>query len=78
MVLLIILIILSLVGHIVTFSKYMGVCKELYMQNDLYIYYRNKLSMIEYHYRQYKEGTNVYTSMRKIGDILYKSFYDDM
>ena len=33
-------------------------------------YYKNKLSMIEYHYRNYREGRNAYTVLRNIGNIL--------
>lgn len=29
-----------------------------------------KVSMIEYHYRNYREGKNPYTEMRGIGDVL--------
>lgn len=43
---------------------------ELYAQNDMFTYYKNKISMIEYHYRNYREGKNPFTVLRSIGDII--------
>ncbi len=31
---------------------------------------KNRISMVEYHFRNYKEGENAFTVLRKIGDVL--------
>lgn len=69
-------LLVSIICIAITQYKYKAICMQLYEQNDLYLYYRNKISMIEYQYRNHKEGCNIYTSMRNIGEILYKDFYD--
>lgn len=72
------MIIYYLVGIIILLSiwdfylvfKYIH-CKNNYnTQNDMCNYYKNKLSMIEYHYRNYREGRNAYTVLRNIGNVL--------
>lgn len=60
------------------FRQYMEMKTDFDSQSDMYLYYRNKLSMIEYYYRNYKEGVNVYTSMRDIGELLYKDYYESV
>jgi hypothetical protein len=39
---------------------------------------RGKISMVEYYHRNYKEGKNPYTMMRKIDDVLqgYERYED--
>lgn len=39
-----------------------------------YLHYKNKLSMVEYEYRKYKEGCNGFTVLRNISNII-KDFY---
>lgn len=43
---------------------------ELYAQRDLFLYYKNKMSMVEYQFRNYREGKNPFTVLRDIGDIV--------
>ena len=47
---------------------------KLYAQNDMFLYYKNKISMIEYQYRNFKEGKNPYTVLRDLGEII-QSYY---
>lgn len=39
---------------------------------------RGKISMLEYYYRNYREGENPYTVLRKMGDVLqgYERYED--
>lgn len=67
---LVILIIILIILLIMCYYKYRDVCNKLNETKDMEQYYRNKLSMIEYHYRNYKEGDNIFTVMRRISDIL--------
>ena len=55
---------------VVILQKYLYYKNELYAQNDMFTYYKNKVSMIEYHYRNYREGKNPYTVLRDIGAII--------
>lgn len=43
---------------------------ELYAQRDMFLYYKNKMSMVEYQFRNYREGKNPFTVLRDIGDIV--------
>lgn len=43
---------------------------EFYSQQDMFLYYKNKMSMVEYQFRNYKEGKNPFTVLRSIGDIV--------
>lgn len=53
---------------------YIRLYNEFYEQKDLYFHYKNKISMIEYHLRKYKEGENAYTVLRRITDVIH-NFY---
>lgn len=64
----IILILLSLLIWIG--FKYIKIRNKFYEESSLFQYNKNKISMIEYQYRNFKEGTNPYTVFRKISDIL--------
>lgn len=65
----VIVILLVVVGYLVWKIRFY---KSLqYEHDDMFLYYRNKLSMVEYYYRNYKEGENPYTVLRKLGDLLY-------
>lgn len=35
-----------------------------------YLHYKNKLSMVEYEFRKYKEGCNAFTVLRNISNII--------
>jgi hypothetical protein len=48
---------------------------ELETEKDIFLYNKNKISMIEYHYRNFKEGQNAFTTLRRISDTL-KDFYN--
>lgn len=67
LIIVIVALIITNIFAIVKASKYKD---ELYAQTDMYNYYKNKISMIEYHYRNYTEGKNPFTVLRKIGDII--------
>ena len=65
----VVVILLVVVGYLVWKIRFY---KSLqYEHDDMFLYYRNKLSMVEYYYRNYKEGENPYTVLRKLGDLLY-------
>lgn len=64
------IIVILIVLLILVLSKYLYYKEELYAQNDMFTYYKNKISMIEYHYRNYREGKNPFTVLRNIGDII--------
>lgn len=74
MVWLIILLIIAIICFIIMLIKYIDIKNQLYEQNDMYLYYKNKISMIEYQYRNYKEGMNAFTVLRNMASIL-KDFY---
>ncbi len=49
--------------------------EELAEANSDALYYKNKLSMIEYKLRERKEtNKNIYTTYRDIEDIIYNEF----
>lgn len=64
------IILVLIVSIIVIAIKYTQLKDDYIAQTDMYTYYRNKVSMIEYHYRNYQEGKNAFTVLRKIGDII--------
>lgn len=74
MIWLIILLIIAIICFIIMLIKYIDIKNQLYEQNDMYLYYKNKISMIEYQYRNYKEGMNAFTVLRNMASIL-KDFY---
>lgn len=43
---------------------------QFYAQNDMFLYYKNKVSMLEYHFRNFKEGRNPYSVLRDMGHVL--------
>ena len=69
-------VIMLIVLCAVLFIKISIYKNKLYAQNDMFLYYKNKLSMVEYHYRNFREGQNPYTTFRHISDVL-KDFYRD-
>lgn len=74
MIWLIILLTIAIICFIIMLIKYIDIKNQLYEQNDMYLYYKNKISMIEYQYRNYKEGMNAFTVLRNMASIL-KDFY---
>lgn len=43
---------------------------EFEAEKDMFLYNKNKISMIEYHYRNFKEGQNAFTTLRNISNVL--------
>lgn len=66
----IIIIVILLIIICNLYVKYKHYKDEYYAQKDMYNYYKNKMSMIEYHFRNYTEGGNPFTTLRKLGDII--------
>lgn len=42
-----------------------------------YLHYKNKVSMVEYEYRKYKEGCNGFTVLRNISNIIKNELIGD-
>lgn len=55
---------------LVIVKKYLYYKSKYKIEKKMNLYYKNKLSMLEYHFRNYREGKNPYTILRNIGDIL--------
>lgn len=66
-------IICLIILNIVLLYKYIELQSMYYMERSEYLHKSNQLSMIEYHYRNFREGKNPYTVFRDIGDILYNN-----
>lgn len=66
-------IICLIILNIVLLYKYNKLQSTYYMEKGDYLHKSNQISMIEYHYRNFKEGKNPYTVFRNIGDILYNN-----
>lgn len=66
-----------LILNIVLLYKYHYMKDEYELDKSEFLYKSNKLSMIEYHYRNYKEGKNPYTTLRDIKEVLYGSLGRD-
>lgn len=68
----VIVLLILLIYTIIKMNRYKN---ELEAEKDIFLYNKNKISMIEYHYRNFKEGQNAFTTLRKISDTL-KDFYN--
>ena len=69
------IILFLLNGILITCYLYSEYSRKQYIQEldqlrKTFFSTRNKLSMLEYHYRTYKEGKDAYTVLIKIGKIL--------
>ena len=62
---------LALIELLVCVYKYKKLSNELNSLKRDGFRNSNKYSMIEYHIRNYKEGDNVFTTMRNIQNIIY-------
>ena len=60
-----------LIVNIVLILKYRKLQEEYYEIKSEYLFKANQISMIEYHYRNFKEGKNPYTVIRDISNVLY-------
>ena len=74
----VLVIILIIVLYIRQISKTKSRDKELASVKKEAEALRGKISMIEYYHRNYREGENPYTMMRKIADVLqgYERYED--
>lgn len=68
------IIIILIVLCVYFYIKMLSYKKQLEEDTDLFTYNKNKISMIEYQYRNFKEGQNAFTTLRKMSDIL-KDYY---
>lgn len=62
---------LILIELLVFIYKYKKLLNELNSLKRDGFRNNNKYSMIEYHIRNYKEGDNIFTTMRNIQNIIY-------
>lgn len=56
---------------IISKIKYKKLYNQLIDKNKEFTQVKNKLSMIEYYHRNYKEGKNPFTVLRDISNTLY-------
>lgn len=74
-------IIIILVGLLIILGTSLIFClialrrsrKECAQATEDRTHYKTQLSMVEYHYRNYKEGMNGFTVLREIGDVIQNS-----
>lgn len=57
---------------IISKIKYIKLYKQLIDKNKEFTQVKNRLSMIEYYHRNYKEGKNPFTVLRDISNTLYE------
>lgn len=57
---------------IISKIKYKKLYKQLIDKNKEFTQVKNRLSMIEYYHRNYKEGKNPFTVLRDISNTLYE------
>lgn len=57
---------------IISKIKYKKLYNQLIDKNKEFTHVKNRLSLIEYYHRNYKEGKNPFTVLRDISDTLYK------
>lgn len=66
-----IIIIVGLTGLlIVLWNKKVEIEKEYIADKELFLYNKCKISLIESYYKEFKEGVNPYTVLRKMSDTL--------
>lgn len=70
--------IILFISLIIILKKYMDIKENYYAEKDMYLYNHNKISMIEYHYRNFKEGQNPYTTLRDISNTLKDIYPKDL
>lgn len=57
---------------IISKIKYKKLYNQLIDKNKEFTHVKNRLSMIEYYHRNYKEGKNPFTVLRDISNTLYE------
>ena len=68
---LLILVTVLLILYLVYLFKYFKIKKEYYQYKREMLQKSNKMSMIEYYTREYKEHKNIYTLFRDLSNVLY-------
>ena len=59
-----------IIAYLVLLHKYRKLLDKYHMHKRDYLRRSNQISMIEYQYRNFKEGVNAFTVLRDIGEIL--------
>lgn len=59
-----------IITYLVLLHKYRKLLDKYHMHKRDYLRRANQISMIEYQYRNFKEGVNAFTVLRDIGEIL--------
>lgn len=59
-----------IIAYVVLLHKYRKLLDKYHMHKRDYLRRSNQISMIEYQYRNFKEGVNAFTVLRDIGEIL--------
>lgn len=59
-----------IIAYVVLLHKYRKLLDKYHMHKRDYLRRSNQMSMVEYQYRNYKEGVNAFTVLRDIGEIL--------
>ena len=77
MILLVILCVLFIGLYVRLKYKYKEIQGKYYIAKKSCLHTSNLFSMIEYHYKRFKEGINPYTVLRDIGDVITNSSGDD-
>lgn len=67
----IIVVLYFIIAYILVKHRYKKLLEEYSIEKRNYLRKVNQVSMIEYHFREYKEGKNPFTVLRDIGEIIY-------
>ena len=59
-----------IIAYIVLLHKYRKLLDTYHMHKRDYLRRTNQMLMVEYQYRNFKEGVNAFTVLRDIGEIL--------
>lgn len=70
------IIILSVLLNLILVIKLYKKNKLMDSKQKIYLHNKCVMSMIEYQYRNYKEGQNIYTTIRNIKNILIDNSED--
>lgn len=60
-----------IIAYVVLLHRYKKLLYKYYMYKRDYLCKSNQISMVEYQYRNFKEGVNAFTVLRDIGEILH-------
>lgn len=70
------IIIASVLLNLILIIKLHKINKLIHNKQKIYLHNQCVISMIEYQYKNYKEGQNIYTTIRNIKDILIRNSKD--